>query len=123
MMPAASALPRRVVTAAPLTGSILSGITRESVLRLALELGCSVEEQLIDVDNFMDGIRAGKVTEAFGSGTAAVITPVGKLCYKDESVSVGTGGVGILTQKLYDILTGIQTGKLHDSFGWLRKIA
>jgi branched-chain amino acid aminotransferase len=111
------------IVTAPLTGSILSGITRESVLRLALELGCGVEERLIDVNDLMFDIKAGRVTEAFGSGTAAVVTPVGKLCYKDESVQVGTGGVGAITQKLYDTLTGIQTGKLPDSFGWLRKIA
>jgi branched-chain amino acid aminotransferase len=60
------------------------------------------------------------VTEAFGSGTAAVVTPVGKLGYKDEAVQVGGGGVGPLTRKLYDALTGIQTGKQEDRYGWIR---
>jgi len=67
----------------------------------------------------MADIKAGKVTEAFGSGTAAVITPVGKLHYKDETVLLGDGEVGSLTQKLYDTLTGIQTGQVPDEFGWL----
>jgi branched-chain amino acid aminotransferase len=62
------------------------------------------------------------VKEAFGSGTAAVITPVGTLGYKGESLTVGDGGVGSLTQKLYDTLTGIQYGRVPDTFGWLRKI-
>jgi branched-chain amino acid aminotransferase len=62
------------------------------------------------------------VKEAFGSGTAAVITPVGALGYKDENLTVGDGGVGSLTRKLYDTLTGIQYGRIPDTFGWLRKI-
>jgi branched-chain amino acid aminotransferase len=111
----------KIVTA-PLAGTILPGITRESVLRLSLELGCEVEEVQMDVDDLMADIKEGRVTEAFGSGTAAVVTPVGKLCYKDECFQVGDGGVGRFTQKLYDTLSGIQTGKLPDSFGWLRKI-
>jgi branched-chain amino acid aminotransferase len=109
----------KIVTA-PLTGSILSGVTRDSVLKLATSLGCQAEERLIDVDKLMADIRAGKVTEAFGSGTAAVITPVGKLCYKDETLQLSGGKVGRITQQLYDTLTGIQTGQLEDSFGWVR---
>jgi branched-chain amino acid aminotransferase len=111
----------KVVTA-PLTGSILNGITRDSVLKLAGTLGFSVEERQVDVNELMADIRSGKVKEAFGSGTAAVITPVGSLCYKDESLNIGDGGVGNLTQKLYDTLTGIQYGKITDQFGWIQKI-
>lgn len=111
----------QLVTAS-LTGSILNGVTRDSVLKLADSLGFSVEERQIDVNELMADIRAGKVTEAFGSGTAAVITPVGTLSFKGENYTVGDGGVGPLTQKLYDTLTGIQTGKVADQFGWLRKI-
>ena len=110
---------RHIVTA-PLTGSILSGVTRDSVLKLAPSLGFTVEERQIDINELMADIRAGKVTEAFGSGTAAVITPVGKLCYKDESPLLAGGRVGEITQKLYDTLTGIQTGRLKDEFGWVR---
>jgi branched-chain amino acid aminotransferase len=109
----------KIVTA-PLTGSILSGVTRDSVIKLVDTMGYSVEERLIDINELMADIKGGKVTEAFGSGTAAVITPVGKLCYKDESVKLSAGKVGEITQKLYDTLTGIQTGRLKDEFGWIR---
>ena len=112
----------RVVTA-PLTGSILNGVTRDSVLKLAGKLGFRIEERQIDIGELMAEISAGKVTEAFGSGTAAVITPVGQLCYREECLAVGDGGVGTLTRKLYDTLTGIQYGRVADPFGWLRKIA
>jgi branched-chain amino acid aminotransferase len=107
------------IVTSPLTGSILAGITRDSVLTLAARLGCTVEEKLIDVQELIADIKSGKVTEAFGSGTAAVITPVGSLCYKDEKVQLGDGGVGNLSQKLYDTLTGIQTGALPDEHGWV----
>jgi len=107
------------IVTSPLTGSILAGITRDSVLTLAAKLGCTVEEKLIDVQELIADIKSGKVTEAFGSGTAAVITPVGSLCYKDEKVQLGNGGVGSLSQKLYDTLTGIQTGALPDDYGWV----
>jgi branched-chain amino acid aminotransferase len=110
------------IVTAPLTGSILSGVTRDSVLRLAPTLGYTVEERQIEVHQLMADIRDGKVTEAFGSGTAAVITPVGKLCYKEECLLLTGGRVGEITQRLYDTLTGIQTGKIADSFGWVRFI-
>jgi len=112
---------KHIVTA-PLTGSILSGVTRDSVLKLAPTLGYTVEERQIDINDLMADIRAGRVTEAFGSGTAAVITPVGKLCYKDECMQLTGGKVGEITQKLYDTLTGIQTGKNADTFAWVRFI-
>ena len=111
----------RLVTA-PLAGSILNGVTRDSVLKLAASAGLAVEERPIDINELMADIRSGKLKEAFGSGTAAVITPVGGLCYKDENVVVGDGGVGQLTRKLYDTLTGIQYGRIEDRFGWVRKI-
>ena len=110
------------IVTAPLSGSILAGVTRDSVLKLATTLGCTVEERPIDVNELMADIRSNKITEAFGSGTAAVITPVGKLRYREECVSLGQG-VGRLTQKLYDTLTGIQTGKIADEFGWVRFVA
>lgn len=111
----------KVVTA-PLEGSILNGITRNSVISLAGELGFTVEERKIEIDTIMADIKNGKITEAFGSGTAAVITPVGALCYKDQNLEIGSGKVGSLTQKLYDTLTGIQTGHIPDRFGWVRKL-
>ncbi len=111
-----------IVTAA-LNGSILSGITRDSILKLAVALGYRVEERSIEINDLMADIRSGKVTEAFGSGTAAVVSPVGKLCFKDEVVQLSGGTVGAITQKLYDTLTGIQTGKIKDEFGWVRFVA
>jgi len=111
------------IVTAPLTGSILSGVTRDSVLKLAAKLGYTVEERMIDVNDLFADIKAGKVTEAFGSGTAAVITPVGKMSYKGECLQLTGGRVGKITQKLYDTLTGIQTGKQPDEFGWVRFIA
>jgi branched-chain amino acid aminotransferase len=109
----------RIVTA-PLNGSILSGITRDSVLKLATAMGYQIEERQIDIHDLMTDIKAGKVSEAFGSGTAAVITPVGKLAFKEETVQLSGGNVGELTKKLYDTLTGIQTGKIKDESGWVR---
>jgi branched-chain amino acid aminotransferase len=110
---------KKIVTA-QLNGSILSGVTRDSVLKLAPTLGYEVEERQIEVNELMADIRSGQVTEAFGSGTAAVITPVGKLCYKDEVLQLTGGQVGEITQKLYDTLIGIQTGGLQDEFGWVK---
>jgi branched-chain amino acid aminotransferase len=112
-----------LVVTAPLTGSILNGVTRDSVIKLADSLGFRVEERQIDITELMADLRSGKVTEAFGSGTAAVITSVGHLAYQGELHPVGDGGVGRLTQKLYDTLTGIQYGRIEDPFGWIRKIA
>jgi len=112
-----------IVVTAPLTGSILKGVTRDSVMKLADTMGFRIEERQLAIDELVADIRSGKVKEAFGSGTAAVITPVGVLSYKDESLTVGNGSVGNLTQKLYDTLTGIQYGKIPDTFGWVRKIA
>lgn len=113
---------KKIVTAA-LNGSILSGITRDSVLKLAASLGYEAEECRLEINDLVRDIKQGKVTEAFGSGTAAVITPVGKLCYKDEVMLFGNGGVGELTQELYDVLTGIQTGKIEDKFGWIKFVS
>jgi len=110
------------VVTAPLEGSILNGVTRNSVISLAEDLGFSVEERKVDIDTIMADILSGRITEAFGSGTAAVITPVGTLCYKEQNISIGGGGVGTLTRKLYDTLTGIQTGHLPDRFGWVKKL-
>jgi branched-chain amino acid aminotransferase len=110
------------VVTAPLEGTILNGVTRNSVITLAAELGFKVEERRIDIDSLMADIKNGKITEAFGSGTAAVISPVGTLCYKGENVTIGDGGVGKLTRKLYDTLTGIQTGVIADKFDWVRKL-
>ncbi|MCL2760484.1 MAG: branched-chain amino acid aminotransferase [Desulfuromonadales bacterium] len=110
-----------IVTPA-LDGSILHGITRDSVIALAKKLGYAVEEKKIDVNILIDDIKSGKTTEAFGSGTAAVISPVDILGYKEEALTIGNGRVGKVTQKLYDALTGIQSGAVSDQFGWITKL-
>ena len=106
----------------PLEGSILPGITRKSVIELARSLGYKVEERRIAVDELMDAARTGRLSEAFGTGTAAVISPVGLLAYKDEKITIGDGGIGKISQQLYDTLTGIQRGRVKDTFGWITEV-
>ena len=101
-----------------LNGSILPGITRDSVLTLCRDWGYEVEERKISVDELIEAAHNGTLEEVFGTGTAAVVSPVGKLRYKDEVFEIGGGKIGELTQKLYDELTGIQWGKRPDPFGW-----
>ena len=108
----------RIVTPR-LNGSILPGITRDSVLKLAVKLGYKAEEARLDVHEIFADAKAGRLTEAFGTGTAAVISPVGVLAMKDEKVTLGDGGIGPIAQRLYDTLTGIQYGRLPDEFGWI----
>ena len=106
-----------------LNGSILPGITRDSVLKLARQLGYETEERRVSIDEVMDGLRSGRVSEAFGTGTAAVISPVGVLGWKDEKHVIGGGEIGPVAQKLYDTLTGIQTGHVADENGWVDKLS
>jgi len=101
-----------------LNGSILPGITRDSVLTICRDWGLPVEERKISVDELIEAQKTGKLEECFGSGTAAVISPVGKLRYKDDVMTIGNGEIGEISQKLYDTVTGIQLGKLEDKFGW-----
>lgn len=106
-----------------LTDTFLAGVTRDSVLTLAPALGYEVEERPVPIDELLADVRAGRVTEAFGTGTAAVVSPVGVLGYKGEEIAVGGGGVGPVTRRLHDTLTGIQYGRLPDRFGWMRRVA
>jgi len=101
-----------------LQGSILSGITRRSVLQLAKDMGIKAVERRISIDEVVDGARSGRLVEAFGSGTAAVIAPVGELYWRGEKLIIGDGGTGEVSSRLYDRLTGIQYGKLEDPYGW-----
>ena len=105
-----------------LNGSILPGITRDSVLKLAVQLGFEAEEARLDVNEIFADAKSGKLTEAFGTGTAAVISPVGTLCLRDEKITVGDGGIGPISQKLYDTLTGIQYGRLEDRNNWIVRL-
>ena len=112
---------RKIVTPM-LNGSILPGITRDSILKLGKHMGYEVEESHMCIDDVIADAKSGKITEAFGTGTAAVDSPVNKMTYKDLTVSIGDGGIGKITQKLYDTLTGIQWGKVPDTFGWITEL-
>ena len=101
-----------------LNGSILPGITRDSTITLCKSWGYDVEERRISVDELLEAQKNGKLEEVFGTGTAAVISPVGKLRYVDDVMLINNGEIGPLSQKLYDTMTGIQYGKLEDKFGW-----
>ena len=105
-----------------LNGSILPGVTRDSVLRLCREWGYEVEERRISVDELVSAAKNGKLEEVWGTGTAAVVSPVGKLRYQDDVMQIGGGEIGTLTQKLYDEITGIQWGKRPDPFGWRKEV-
>ena len=109
---------RRIVTPV-LNGSILPGITRDSVLKLGKHLGYETEEARMDIHDVIADIKAGRVTEAFGTGTAAVVSPVNKIRFQGEEIGIGDGGIGHITQQLYDVLTGIQFGKTEDPMGWV----
>ena len=106
-----------------LTGSILPGVTRKSCIELLRADGWTVNERLISIDELEDALRNGRLTEAWGCGTAAVVSPIGELYYKGESFPVSGGRIGEITQKLYDTLTGIQWGDLPDTHGWIHKIS
>ena len=101
-----------------LSGSILPGITRKSCIEVLKKEGYKVSERLLSIDELSKAMEEGTLKEAFGCGTAAVISPIGELCYKDVKYSVNNGEIGELTQHLYDTLTGIQWGKIEDTYGW-----
>jgi branched-chain amino acid aminotransferase len=88
-------------------------------LTLCEELGYEIEERALTVDEVLDGIESGRLTEAFGAGTAVVISPVAEFTYRERTVVLNGGETGVLTQKLYDTLTGIQYGRLEDTHGWV----
>lgn len=101
-----------------LNGSILPGITRNTVLTLCRDWGLPVEERKISAEELVEAQKNDKLEEAFGTGTAAVISPVGALRFQNEVLTVGDGKIGALSQKLYDEVTGIQLGTREDRFGW-----
>ena len=101
-----------------INGSILAGITRDSVLHLCRDWGLPVEERKISVDELIAAQADGSLEEVWGTGTAAVISPVGRLRYKDDVMTIADGGIGPLSQKLYDTITGIQHGTVEDPYGW-----
>ena len=115
-------LMKDVLVTPPLSGSILSGITRLSVIQLATDWGIPVEERPISIEEVVDGITAGSLAEVFASGTAAVISPVGEIGYKGKDYTVNQGAVGELSRRLYDEIMGIQFGERPDPLGWMEPI-
>ena len=105
-----------------LTGSVLPGITRKSALELCQKWGMKVSERRITIQEIADAYDAGKLDEVFGTGTAAVISPVGHLKWGDKVMEINGNKIGKISQKLYDTMTGMQYGKLPDDMGWIEKL-
>lgn len=107
----------------PLGGTILPGITRDTVLQLAADWGIKASERRIGMDEIMTAAADGSLSEAFGSGTAAVIAPVGEFVYQDAAIQIGGGQTGPIAQRLFDGIQQLQRGQLPDSHGWLVRAA
>ena len=105
-----------------LTGSILPGITRDSVLHILRDWGMKVSERAITLEEISQAAKAGRLQEAFGTGTAAVISPIGELNIYGEQHVITGGKIGPISQKLYDTLTDIQWGRLADPYGWTKEV-
>ncbi len=111
-----------VVTPALEEGNILPGVTRDSCIKLLKSLGYKVEERKLSLREVEDAYKAGKLNEAFGTGTAAVVSPMGLLDTGDLQMVINNGEIGSVAQKLYDTLTGIQWGRIEDGFNWTVKV-
>ncbi len=105
-----------------LGGTILAGVTRDTVIHLARDWGMKVVERKLSMDEVMEAWEKGKLKEAFGTGTAAVISPIGSIMHKEKNIVINGGKTGALSQKLYDTITGIQYGEKPDKFSWINKI-
>jgi len=106
----------------PLSGTILPGVTRDSALTLMRDWGLRVSERAIGIDEVIAASRAGTLGEIWGTGTAAVVSPVGELGYKGERIVINGGRIGALTQRLYDAIVGIQYGTAPDRYGWTQVV-
>ena len=111
----------KVVTPA-LMGSVLPGVTRDSTIRLLNHFGYTVEERSISIEEIKSAYKSGLLEEAFGTGTAAVISPIGELAIGDDKMELSDGRIGDLAQKIYDTITGIQYGDKEDIFGWVERV-
>lgn len=106
------------VITAPLNGTILPGITRNSVIALLKKKGIKISERKLAIDDIVEAYKKGEFKEMFASGTAAVISPVGELRYKDTNMIINNREIGPIAQEMYDTIYGIQTGKIEDEMGW-----
>ena len=105
-----------------LNGSILAGVTRDSVIELLKHWDIPISERRLSMEELAEAHKAGLLEEAFGSGTAAVISPIGMLAWNDEKYTINEGKTGELSKKIYDTITGIQYGKIKDPFNWTQPI-
>ncbi len=110
------------VVTSPLTGSILPGVTRDSVLTILKSWGIKTTEKKLSIDELIAAAQEGKLLESFGTGTAAVVTPVGSITYEDKTYTINDFKVGSLTQKLFDELTNLQYCEKEDQYGWIEMI-
>ena len=110
------------VITAPLTGSILGGITRDSVIKIVRDWGLKIKEESVSINEVLAASSSGQLKEAFGTGTAAVISPVGQITYKDKDYVIANGKMGELSQKLYNEIVAIQYAEKPDPYGWTEKI-
>jgi branched-chain amino acid aminotransferase len=106
----------------PLGGTILPGITRDSLIKLAGRAGRRVEERPVSIEEFREGATSGRIREAFACGTAAVITPIGRVKSQDGEFLVADGGSGETTMALRQELQDIQRGRAEDPFGWVHRV-
>jgi branched-chain amino acid aminotransferase len=111
------------ILTAPLTGSILPGITRDSVIHIVKEWGMKISERSLSIDDVISAAKDGRLKEAFGTGTAAVISPVGQITYKGEDHIVAGGKMGELSQRLYNEIVDIQYANKKDPYGWRELIS
>jgi len=105
-----------------LSGSILAGITRMSTLELLTKRGYKVSEQRISINKIVEAHKNGELKEVFGTGTAAVVSPVGVIRYGGKDMVIGDGNIGKITKEVYDTLVGIQFGEIKDEFGWMQTL-
>jgi len=110
------------IITSPLGGTILPGITRDSIIKIAKDKGYKVEERRLSIAEIFEASEKGLLKEAFASGTAAVISPIGKLTYEGKTIEINDNQIGKISQELYDTLTSIQTGKAEDTYGWVVKV-
>ena len=110
------------VITAPLNGSVLPGVTRDSVIRIVKDWGLKMTERSLAIDEVIAAAEDGRLQEAFGTGTAAVISPVGQITFKGHDYVVAGGRKGELSQKLYDEIVAIQYGQKPDPYGWVSRI-
>ncbi len=110
------------ICTAPCVGTVLPGVTRRSVIELCRDWGYEVSEERLAIADVMAAAEQGKLEEVFGTGTAAVVSPVKELKWREQVAYISGGKIGPLTQKLYDTLTGIQWGRIEDTRGWVKPV-